>query len=312
MKWVTAELHTHTCASDGNFTFEELVQSAKAEDLDVIAITDHNTIHPATHIRKLEKKYNIDIIAGMEWTTFYGHLVILNLHSYIDWRTIGPSQFDVTDIKKSDAILGIAHPFRVGSPIATGCHWEYEVSDWNDIDYFEVWSNVNPNINAANKKAFKFWLDKLNTTKLTAVYGRDWHRPIPADKIVAKNYIGVIGDNMKSGVIDAIKAGRVVVSLAPLIEFTLFDNDHVVNIGEDYFTSNCIVNFKCVITQLNNIPSSLVIKSNLGPIHFANISQDSIIVSNISITSVKWIIAVIEQNTEMVAFTNPIFIRQKE
>ena len=38
------DLHTHTTASDGQYTPAELVTLAKAQSLSVLAVTDHDTI----------------------------------------------------------------------------------------------------------------------------------------------------------------------------------------------------------------------------------------------------------------------------
>ena len=38
------DLHTHTTASDGQYTPAELVRLAKEKGLSVLAVTDHDTI----------------------------------------------------------------------------------------------------------------------------------------------------------------------------------------------------------------------------------------------------------------------------
>ena len=39
-----ADLHIHTTASDGHSTPQQIVKNAKKHNLDVISITDHDTI----------------------------------------------------------------------------------------------------------------------------------------------------------------------------------------------------------------------------------------------------------------------------
>ena len=39
-----ADLHTHSTASDGQYTPSELVQLAKKRGLEVLALTDHDTV----------------------------------------------------------------------------------------------------------------------------------------------------------------------------------------------------------------------------------------------------------------------------
>ncbi|MFB6092040.1 MAG: PHP domain-containing protein [Haloquadratum sp.] len=42
----TADLHVHTTASDGTLTVPELPDAARDADVDVVAVTDHDRIHP--------------------------------------------------------------------------------------------------------------------------------------------------------------------------------------------------------------------------------------------------------------------------
>lgn len=42
--WYRGEFHAHTNYSDGEHTPDELVEVARAEGLDFIVVTDHNTI----------------------------------------------------------------------------------------------------------------------------------------------------------------------------------------------------------------------------------------------------------------------------
>ncbi|MFC7135689.1 PHP domain-containing protein [Halobaculum litoreum] len=43
---VTADLHAHTVVSDGQFTLDTLTAAARRADLDAVAVTDHDRIHP--------------------------------------------------------------------------------------------------------------------------------------------------------------------------------------------------------------------------------------------------------------------------
>ena len=45
MKQLKVDLHTHTTCSDGTDTPTQLVQKAFDENLDMIAITDHDTVN---------------------------------------------------------------------------------------------------------------------------------------------------------------------------------------------------------------------------------------------------------------------------
>jgi predicted metal-dependent phosphoesterase TrpH len=44
---IVADLHVHTTASDGTMEFLEVREAARAADIDSVAITDHDCLHPA-------------------------------------------------------------------------------------------------------------------------------------------------------------------------------------------------------------------------------------------------------------------------
>ncbi|MEW4369347.1 CehA/McbA family metallohydrolase [Paenibacillus kandeliae] len=194
LRWIPAELHTHTFHSDGSQSLEELAQSAKQAGIDVIALTDHNTQSGFMDRNRVETSTGVRVIAGMEWTTFYGHMVTLGLQQYVDWRAVGQRDIEkgIAQVHQAGGIAGIVHPFRIGSPICTGCYWEYPVHDWSQIDYIEVWSTLMPFVKQDSQRAFALWTSLLNEGhRLAATSGRDWHRTLPEDAPAAITYIGL-------------------------------------------------------------------------------------------------------------------------
>jgi len=61
-----ADLHLHTNCSDGLFTPTELVQKAKEAGLSAIALCDHDTIEGLKEAEIAGKKYEIEIVPGVE------------------------------------------------------------------------------------------------------------------------------------------------------------------------------------------------------------------------------------------------------
>ena len=69
MEKVIADLHTHTVNSDGTFTVEEVVKLASEKGLDVVAVTDHDSVdglRDEKKLREYEEKYKVEIIKGIE------------------------------------------------------------------------------------------------------------------------------------------------------------------------------------------------------------------------------------------------------
>ena len=80
------DLHLHTTASDGLFTPKETIHWAYKRNLKAVAITDHDTIDGIEEALKEGKKYNIEVVPGIEINTNYNNLEIHILGYYIDYK----------------------------------------------------------------------------------------------------------------------------------------------------------------------------------------------------------------------------------
>ncbi len=79
-----ADLHTHTNASDGVLTPEELILKIKSKGLKTIAITDHDTIKGYQQAVDIAEKENICLIPGVEITALWGDKEVHILAYYFD------------------------------------------------------------------------------------------------------------------------------------------------------------------------------------------------------------------------------------
>ncbi|WP_194439522.1 RNase RNM [Vibrio fluminensis] len=79
------DLHSHTTASDGRFSPQELVDRAVSFNLDVLAITDHDTVDALATAKQYvaEQELELKIINGIEISTVWEnkdiHIVGLNI-----------------------------------------------------------------------------------------------------------------------------------------------------------------------------------------------------------------------------------------
>jgi len=76
------DLHLHTTASDGEYRPADLVSKAASVGLEIIAITDHDTLDGIAEAKQAGKETGVEVIAGIELSTkFEGKTVdILGYH----------------------------------------------------------------------------------------------------------------------------------------------------------------------------------------------------------------------------------------
>ena len=67
-------------------------------------------------------------------------MLVLGANDFVDWRDAQPDNIDekIKQVKAVGGIVGIAHPYQLGSPLCTGGRWEFNVRDWRNVDYIEV------------------------------------------------------------------------------------------------------------------------------------------------------------------------------
>jgi hypothetical protein len=229
-RWVPCETHAHTVHSDGRVTVAELAQHARGLGLAAVALTDHNTISGHREIPEAERASGVTFVPGMELTTFYGHLLAWATTTYVDWRSLSRTDIDsaIEDIHAKGGLAGVAHPFNPGSPFCTGCFWDYDGPDWRHVDFLEVWSEVDPWKKPKNARALALWNDLLDQGyRIAGTGATDFHGPDP-ERLPSVTYLGVDDEQEGGGgrgglaaaAREALRAGRVFVTLGPLLEVT--------------------------------------------------------------------------------------------
>lgn len=219
-QWFPCELHCHTLHSDGDFTVEGLLQTARERGLAGISLTDHNT---TAGWAQAQTSTSPAVLCGIEWTTYFGHMPVLDCREYVDWRDATPDNIDekLRAVHENGGLCGMAHPFQIGTPICTGGFWQFRVKDYSLIDYLEVWSEGSPYYNTANSRAQALWHSLLDKGyRIAPTMGRDWHRPTNNIYPTACTYLlcpsgKLTPEKMKT----ALKEGRTSVCVGPLFYF---------------------------------------------------------------------------------------------
>jgi hypothetical protein len=67
------DLHIHSNCSDGNLTIEEIVKEAKIRNIELMSITDHDSIGCQEKAMALAKKNGIRYVSGVELNVTFSH-----------------------------------------------------------------------------------------------------------------------------------------------------------------------------------------------------------------------------------------------
>ena len=215
------ELHNHTVESDGSLTCQELTEYLAADHVDAFAITDHNTTSGQKKIEQLleEKHYPISLIRGMEYTTYFGHILCLNLAKYVPWNSIDQHRPELLfeAAREKGALVGIAHPFSYGDPFARGCRFEMTVSDYSKVDFIEIFNNPE-SLHEVNERGTNLWMSLIfSGYQITATSGMDLHNRAKLAGCYATYIEGKSSDNIASELDTAIHTHRTWVSKGALL-----------------------------------------------------------------------------------------------
>ena len=171
LRLLKGDLHTHTAASDGVLSVEELTQHARRHGLDFLAITDHNQMVSVEALPKLE---GITLIPGIEWTHFQGHANFLGVDKPYDepffTNRFEEVQARFISARERGALIAINHPFE------ELCPFQF---DFNllPFDCLEVWNGP---MRESNLRAIGLWQNLLMAgRKVPICGGSDYHRDQP-------------------------------------------------------------------------------------------------------------------------------------
>jgi predicted metal-dependent phosphoesterase TrpH len=137
-----ADLHIHTTASDGAATVPELLEYvARATDLRVIAITDHDSIAGAKEAARLARQFGIDVIMGEEISTADGHLLALFIDTFLPPHR--PAAETIIAIHAQGGLAIAPHPFDRSVPSLGRLGLQRPGWDFDAIEGFNagvIWS----------------------------------------------------------------------------------------------------------------------------------------------------------------------------
>jgi predicted metal-dependent phosphoesterase TrpH len=150
-----AELHCHSRYSkDSNLSLENMVEALQRARVDVVALTDHNTIEGALKLTEIAPKW-LTVIVGEEIATAEGDLLGLFLHTRIEPRLSVAET--IRQIREQGGLVIVPHPFDRLRQEAMGAEALERTMD--QVDFVETF-NARCVFPADNAAAEKFVLER--------------------------------------------------------------------------------------------------------------------------------------------------------
>jgi hypothetical protein len=209
--WYRGELHCHTHHSEARGTFDDILATARAQELDFVAVTEHNTV---SHLPEILGDVSKDVllIPGMEITTDRGHANVWGLDRWLEFRCEDSQDVQqvLAEARHREVLISVNHPKEMGPP------WTYGLE--SEFDCLEVWQLA---WFMNNHQSLALW-DRLlkEGHRLTAVGGSDYHQE-PFSGELGMITLGtpcnwVFAEELSvEGILSAVKAGHVFISENP-------------------------------------------------------------------------------------------------
>jgi hypothetical protein len=201
------DLHTHTLASDGVHTMQELAIKAARHGLDFLAITNHNQMVSSASMPQV---LGVTMIPGVEWTHFMGHANFIGVDKPYDMpffcNTVEEVRSRFESARERGALITINHPFE---EIA---YFQFDINLF-PFDCLEIWNGP---MRESNLKAIGLWQQLLlSGKKIPISAGSDYHRDTPFIFLGGPTMCVYAMSNGTSDIIDAIRNGHGYITYAP-------------------------------------------------------------------------------------------------
>lgn len=180
-------IHSHHSA-DSRSPVAGILEAAKRKGLDGIAITDHGSLGGYLEAKPLAKKYGVGLVAGYEYKSAEGDLLVLGLPKMP--KAVRLPAADVIDFAhRLGGVVIAAHPF---DPFRPGVGRLLDELDVDAVETINGHCFVYGNMKAARV---------ASSRSLPHVGGSDAHTPSEVGNGFTVFSVG------KGGILDAIRSG---------------------------------------------------------------------------------------------------------
>jgi hypothetical protein len=210
MRLLKGDLHTHTVASDGVHSVEELSWKAARHGLDFLAITDHNQMSAAERLSDAGAASAITLIPGVEWTHYHGHANFLGVDRPYDGSFYANTPEEVSarfaSARERGALITINHPFEAC------CEFKFDLNTL-PFDCLEIWNGP---MRESNLRAVGLWQSMLAAgRKIPICGGSDYHRDTPFIFLGGPTTCVYAESPGASDILAALRQGHAYLTFAP-------------------------------------------------------------------------------------------------
>lgn len=201
------DLHTHTLASDGVHTLEELAWKARRNGLDFVAVTDHNQFVSKFALPQIT---GVTMIPGVEWTHYQGHANFLGVDE--PYEEPFYTNTDVETQQRFDSARQRGATIIINHPLDDTCPFRFDLNSLPH-DAIEIWNGP---MRESNLRAVGLWqLMLVKGRKIPMCGGSDYHRDTPFIFLGGPTMCVYSEGSGPSDILSAIRAGHGFVSFAP-------------------------------------------------------------------------------------------------
>jgi len=194
LSWRAGDFHAHSVHSDGELTVTELACLAAGRGLDFLAVTDHNTVSHHAELGSAGRHAGIQLIAGQEVTTGFGHANAFGDIGWVDFRQPATAWLDA--VAAAGGLMSVNHP------LAADCAWRHELP--RRAPLAEVWHSSWDDRRWGGPLAWwRAW-----DHDVVPIGGSDWHGDPGPEPGSPTTWVACAGDDVLGG----LRARRVTIS----------------------------------------------------------------------------------------------------
>lgn len=327
--WYCGDFHVHTNASsDGDYPPTVVAELARAEGLDFVTITDHNTI---SGFSEIDENLDFPIIPGIEITLDKGHFNVFGIGERHQWiediadssKTVQLPSFypTVTELMRKTAQEGLLN--SINHPRLHPWDWRYLDTDLRYVHCVELWNDLYwPENTFANPKTVDLWTTWLNAGyRVTAIGGSDYHYPpktnqgLPGERLGQPTTFVYAEQLSAAAILEGLRRRRVYVSKGPRVAVQAEMNNTSYKIGDDLGEQAGDIEVTASISHgPDHIHAQLVRNGEIiANEHLSGPETSVQFRDQVDPTRPAWYrFEVLDRNWEALAITNPIFVNSHE